>query len=67
MRLDVELGGEPCLDAVDDGQLGGALLGLLQQALRLVEEARVLERHAHARGDRREQAHLRSPNAFSRS
>ena len=41
------------------GELGGALLGFLEQALRLVEEARVLQRHAHARGHRREQAHLR--------
>ena len=38
----------PFLDAVDDRQLGGALLGLLQQALRLVEEAGVLQRDAHA-------------------
>ena len=49
--LEVELGGEALLDAVDDRQLGGALLGLLEQALRLVEEARVLQRDAHARGD----------------
>ena len=58
--LEVELGGHALLDAVDHRQLGGALLGLLQQALRLVEQARVLERHAHARGDRLEQAHLGS-------
>ena len=50
--------GQPLLDAVDDRELGGALLGLLQQPLRLVEEARILERDAHARGDRAEQAHL---------
>ena len=56
--LEVELGGHAFLDAVDDRELGGALLGLLQQPLRLVEQARVLERHAHARGDRREQADL---------
>ena len=48
----------PLLDAVDHRQLGGALLGFLQQALGLVEEARVLQRHAHARRDRAEQAHL---------
>ena len=41
----------PCWMLVDHGELGAALLGLLQQALRLVEEARVLQRHAHARGD----------------
>ena len=56
--LEVELGGDALLDAVDDRELGGALLGLLQQALRLVEQARVLERDAHARGDGREQAHV---------
>ena len=66
--LDVELGGERLLHAVDDRELGGALLALLEQALRLVEEARVLQRHAHAGGDAccssRTSA---SPNAFSRS
>ena len=46
-RLEVELGRHPLLDAVDHRELGGALLGLLQQPLRLVEEARVLERDAH--------------------
>ena len=49
--LEVELGGHALLDAVDDRQLGVALLGLLQQPLRLVEQARVLQRHAHAGGD----------------
>ena len=58
-RLEVELGGHALLDAVDHRQLGGALLGLLEQALRLVEEARVLQRDAHARGDGRQQPHLR--------
>ena len=48
----------PLLDAVDHRELGVALLGLLQQPLRLVEEARVLERDAHARRDRRQQAHV---------
>src|ERR1700694_5335960 len=46
------------LHAVDDRELGVALLGLLQQALRLVEEPRVLEGRAQRRGDRREQAQL---------
>ena len=55
-RLEVELGGHALLDAVDDRELGGALLGLLEQALRLVEEARVLERDAHAVGERLQQA-----------
>jgi hypothetical protein len=34
-------------DTVDDGKLGGALLAFLEEALGLVEEARVFERHAH--------------------
>ena len=46
------------LDAVDHRQLGSAPLGLFQQALRLVEEARVFQRHAHAGGQGFEQAHL---------
>ena len=41
--LHVELRGEALLDAVDDRELGGALVRLGQQSLRLVEEARVLE------------------------
>ena len=36
------LAAQRLLDAVDDRELGGALLGFLQQALRLVEQARVL-------------------------
>ena len=56
--LEIELRGHALLDAVDHRQLGGALLGLLEQALRLVEQARVLQRHAHARRHGAEQAHL---------
>ena len=48
-RLEIELRGHPLLDAVDHRELGGALLGFLQQALRFVEQARVLQRDAHAR------------------
>ena len=48
-------GRQALLDAVDDRQLGGPLVGLGQQALRLVEQAGVLERDAQARGERREQ------------
>ena len=58
MRLEVERSGHALLDAVDHRQLGVALLGLLQQALRLVEQARVLQRDAHRRRDRLEQAHF---------
>ena len=67
-RLHVELGGEALLDAVDDRQLGGALVRLGQQALRLVEEPRVLERDAQARGERRQQPNVAlSLKACSRS
>ena len=51
-RLEVELGGHALLNAVDHRQLGGALFGFLEQPLRLVEETSILERHAHAIGDR---------------
>ena len=57
-RLERERAGDSLLDAVDDGELGVALLGLLQQALGLVEQARVLERDTHARGDRLQQTHV---------
>jgi len=57
-RLEIELGRHALLDTVDHRQLGGALLGFLQEVLRLVEQARVFERHAHARRDRGKQAHL---------
>ena len=53
---ELELRGQALLDAVDDRELGGALLGLLQEPLGLVDEARALQRHAHARRDRLEQA-----------
>ena len=56
--LDVELGGERLLHAVDDRELGGALLGLLEQALRLVEQPRVFQRDAHAVGQRLQQPHV---------
>ncbi len=56
--LHVELGGERLLHAVDDRELGRALLALLEQALRLVEQARVLERDAHRVGERLQQAHV---------
>ena len=39
-------------------ELCGALIGLLEQALRLVEQARVLQRHAHRAGERLQQAHI---------
>ena len=56
--LEVELGGNALLDAVDHRHLGGALLGFLEQPLRLIEQARALQRDAHRRGDRGQEAHL---------
>ena len=49
--LRFELRGQGGLDVVHDGQLGCA-------PLCLVEQARVLERHAEAGGERGEQAHI---------
>ena len=57
-RLEVELRRDALLDAVDDRQLGVALLGLLEQALRLVEQAGALQRDAHRRGDGGQQPQL---------
>ena len=54
-RLHIELGGEALLHAVHDRQLCGAAIGLGQQALRLVEQAGVLEGHAQAGGEGAEQ------------
>ena len=51
MPVDVEVGRQALLDAVDDRQLGGALVRLGQQPLRLAEEAGILECDAHARRD----------------
>ena len=51
-RREVELLGEGAADLVDDRQLGGALIGLGEEPLRLVEQPGVLERDAHARGER---------------
>ena len=58
-RLHVQPLGETALDLVDDRQLGGPFVGLREQTLRLVEESGVLERHAQACGDRREQLDVR--------
>ena len=58
-RLHVELRGEPFLHAVDDRELGSPLLGFLQQALGLVEQAGVLQRRAQRGGDGGQQAQLR--------
>ena len=57
-RLHVELLRKTLLDAVDDCQLGGPLVGLGQQPARLVEQASILERYAQARGESREELHV---------
>jgi hypothetical protein len=56
--LHVELGGERLLHAGDDRELGRALLLGLEQALGLVEQARVFERDRHRVGQRGEEAHV---------
>ncbi len=57
-RLEVELCSEPFLHAVDDREFRRALLALLEQPLRLVEEASVLQCDAHARGDGAQEPHF---------
>ena len=58
-RLDVDLGREALLDRRDDRQLGGSLIGLAQQAARLVEQASVLQGDREARRDRPQDADVR--------
>src|SRR6185437_964190 len=55
---EVELRRDALLDAVDDGQLGGALLGFLQQSLRLVEEMRIVECNPEGCRDRGQDTHI---------
>ena len=50
--LELELLRQRLADLVDQGQLGIALVGLGQEALRLGEQAGVLEGDAHAGGER---------------
>ena len=57
-RLRVELGCQALLNRVDQRELCIALPRLLKQAVRLVEEARVLESDAHACGERRQEPHV---------
>ncbi len=53
--VEVELRRQGRPDLVDECQLGGPLVRLGQQALGLIEQSRVLERHAHARCERRQE------------
>ncbi len=55
-RVEFELPSQRVADLVDDGELIVALLGLGQQPFRFGEQPRVLERNAHAGGERRQQA-----------
>ncbi len=57
--LNVQFSGERSLHAVDDGKLCRTVFGDLEQALGLIEEARVLKRHAHAVGQGLQEAHIR--------
>ena len=58
-RLNIQLGCESLLYAVDDGEFLRAVFGDFEQALSLIEETRVLEGHAHAIGKCLQQAHVR--------
>src|SRR5215212_4966375 len=57
-RVEVELFRERFSDVVDDRKLGVPLLGLREKTVRLIEQPRVLERHAQAAGERRQQADI---------
>ena len=57
----------PCWMLLITASSAFALLGLLQQPLRLVEQARVLQRDAHAGGDGREQRAPRPRRRRSRA
>jgi hypothetical protein len=54
--LHVEVLGEALLDAVDDRQFRGPLVGFRQQPLRLIEQPGVLQRNTQARSQSRQQA-----------
>jgi len=55
-RLEIELLRKRVADLVDDRQLSRACIRLGEKLVRLVEQPRVLEGHAHARGNRRDEA-----------
>jgi hypothetical protein len=57
--LEIERARHALLNTVDHRELGIALLGLFEKALRLIEEARVFKRGAERRGDRRKQSYVR--------
>ena len=53
---EVDLCGDALLDRVDGRQFGRALFGFPQEALRLLEQSGVLQRHPDASGDRGQQS-----------
>ena len=53
---EVDLRGDALLDRVDGRQFGRALFGFPQEALRLLEQSGVLQRHPDASGDRGQQS-----------
>ncbi|MBV6504456.1 MAG: hypothetical protein AKCLJLPJ_02608 [Fimbriimonadales bacterium] len=64
--LDIKLGCQPLLNAIDQCQFCRALFGLLEQALGFIEETRVFESNAHGVGEGFEQAHIRfTENIFA--
>ena len=56
--FEIERVGHALLNAGNHREFGVALFCFLQQPLRLVEQARILQRHAHAGGQRFQQAHV---------
>ena len=54
----LQLLGQALLDAVDDREFGGTLVGLGEEALRLVEQAGVLGGDAEAGSQRGEESHV---------
>ena len=56
--LEIELRHEPLLHTVDDGEFRRALFSLFEQALGLIEKARVFKCHAHRVGKGVQQAHI---------
>ena len=58
--LEIELGGQALLHAVDDRELGVALLGLVQQAAGLGKQPGILQGHTQAGGQGAQQPHVRA-------
>ena len=63
--LHIQFGCQAFLHTVDDRKFGGALFGFFEQALGLIEEAGILQRHTHGVGERLQQAHIRFTEGMS--